>query len=244
MPLFLEIIGALLGLGFLGPMLKRRYPTLTEFQAFAVSAIPLTAVVILLHVYVNYPLYPRRLDKWQREAIALNLPTVPSVAGRITFFLCTAQSALEAQDYSRQFMEVFSVHNLSASYGCDPAWNHIVVNQGKVIVAPDNDTFLRVHGIELWMLDPKQPPLAATQMEHALDAAGIPTVRKPDIRLAGIEAYDQYRFPINDPQCVIVIGSKPSWNLRTDTFYLRRYIAFRLGEVGAFWKAWLSGAST
>lgn len=172
----------------------------------------------------------------------MNVPTIPPVLGRITFFICTAEGAFEAQDYSRELMEVFSAHDLSASYGCDPAWNHVVVNQGKVIVAPDNDLFLRVHGIELWVLNPKQPPLAATQMERALAAAGSPVVWKPDIRLAGIEAYDQYRFAINGPQCVIVIGSKPPWSLRTDTFYLRRYIAFRFSELGAFWRVWLSVA--
>jgi hypothetical protein len=225
-PLWISIIIGVAGLGVLNRFIRWLFPRLAAW-ASVISAVTLVLLITAAQKIVEYPTTPRELRLWQREALALNLPTVPPVPGRITFFVCTAEGALEAQDYSRKFMNIFSAHDLSAAYGCDPAWNHIVVNQKKVIVAPDNDVFLRVRGVELWVLDPKQPSLAATQMKRALAAAGILAVWKPDIRLAGIEAYDRYRFPINGPQCVIMIGSKPPWSWRAFLSTEQQFFRFR-----------------
>lgn len=225
-PLWLSIAVGLVGLGWpLNWVLQRL--ALGFLWARMLSAVGLTLLIVVAQEAVEYPMAPRQLRQWQREAISLNIPTAPPILGRITFYVCTAESALESQDYSRKLMHVFEARKLSAAYGCDAAPNHIVVNQGKVIVPPENDVFLRARGVELWVLDPEHPPLAAKQMARALTAAGIPLAWKPDIRLAGVEAYDRYRIPINGPQCIIVVGSKPPFSWRSFLYTERQFLRFR-----------------
>lgn len=228
MLLLLYIAIGVLGLGWpLNPALRWLFPKLGRRASAAISVVVLVALIVAAQKVVEYPRAPRPLRGWQREALTLNTPTIPPVPGRITFYMCAPEGALEAQDYSRELLNVFNVRNLSIAYGCDPAWGDIVVNQGKVIVAPSNDVFLRVRGIELWVLDPKHPPIAALQMARALRAAGIRSVWQADIRLAGIQIYDRYRVPINGPQCIVVVGAKPSWNWHVFTRTERQFLRFR-----------------
>jgi hypothetical protein len=225
--LLLAITMTVLGLGWpFNRLIRWLLPSLDRY-AGAISVTTLVTLVTVSWAMVEYPTWPRHLRLWQREALTLNCPTAAPTVGRITFYVCTAEGELEAQDYSREFMDVLSAHNLSISYGCDPAWNHIVVNKSTIIAAPDNDVFLRVYGIELWVLDPAHPSLAATQMADALAAAGFLASWKPDLRLAGTEVYDRNRFPVNGPQCVIVIGSKPPWSWYVFCHMERQFLRFR-----------------
>jgi hypothetical protein len=157
----------------------------------------------------------------------LNCPSVTPVFGKITYYVGTAPRQLEAEDYAHELMDVFNGCHLSAAYGYDPFPNYIIVNDKKVIVAPEENFLLRVQGIELWVLDPKHPPVAAKQMADALTSAGISFDWKPDIRLAGIAAYDRYRIRVESPQCILFVGSKPPWSWHSFLWIERKSFAFR-----------------
>jgi hypothetical protein len=126
---------------------------------------------------------------------------------------------------------------LSIAYGYDPSSDHIVINQGKIVVPPVENLLLRVEGIELWVLDPHNPSLAAKQMAQALTTAGILFVWRPDIRLGGIEAYDNYRFQVNGPDCILFIGKKLPWSMSSALYVERRHLEWTLRKIGM----WLSG---
>jgi hypothetical protein len=227
-PLWLSIAIAVLGLGWpLNLLVRRLFPSLQRRYARAISAVTVLILITGAQEIVEYPTWARELRSWQREALALNCPSVPSVLGKITYYVGTAPRQLEAEDYSRKLMDVFNGCHLSAAYGYDPFPNYIIVNDKKVIVSPDENLLLRVQGIELWVLDPKHPPVAAKQMADALTSAGISFDWKPDIRLAGIAAYDRYRIPVESPQCILFVGSKPPWSWRSLLWTERKFFAFR-----------------
>jgi hypothetical protein len=232
-----QIVGALLGVGLLKAFLER-YAPWSERAQWVVTAFIMAIYTLGAYLYAAYPDWPRHLASWQREALAANCPTVPPASGRITYYVGTAPSGLKAEDYSREFMDVFADRGckLSIAYGYDPSSNHIVVNQGKVIVPPDENLLLRVKGIELWVLDPLHPPIAAEQMAHALTMAGISFVWRPDIRLAGIEAYDTFRFQVNGLDCILFIGQKLPWSLSSSLYVQRRHFEWRL----RMFRGWLS----
>jgi hypothetical protein len=236
MTLILEVVAGWVGLGIVGYLIRRFFATtLSELQTYLISGALLSVLILVLHVSTNYSTYPRHLADWQREALAKSCPSVPPVAGRITYYIGTAPGELSAQDYSREFMDVFADRGcrLSIAYGYDPSSNHIVINQGKVIVPPDIDLLLRVDGIELWVLDPQHPPIAAEQMAQALTTAGISFVWRPDIRLAGIETYDTYRFKVNGPDGVLFIGRKSPWRISNSLYVERRHLEWKLRTLRA-----------
>jgi hypothetical protein len=73
---------------------------------------------------------------------------------------------------------------------------------------------------------PSSPARARKQLASALEAAGILFTYRPDRRLEGVAAYEQYRFEINGPDCVLFIGTKPAWSLGAWYRVERAHIAF------------------
>lgn len=238
--LILQLLVALLGAGLLKAFLEHE-TNWSEAVQWTVVAASIGVLTVGMYLYTAYPTSPRHLSDWQREALATNCPTVPSVTGRITYYIGTAPGELNAEDYSREFMDVFADRGcrLSIAYGYDPSPNHIVVNQNKVIAPPDINFLLRIDGNELWVLDPQHPPIAAQQMAYALTNAGISFVWKSDIRLTGIEAYDTYRFNVNGPDCILFIGRKLPWSISNSFYVKRRHLEWRIRQC----RAWLSKKS-
>jgi hypothetical protein len=99
-----QIFGALLGVGLLKAFLER-YTHWSERLQWVVTAVVVGLYAFGTYVYTAYPDWPRHLANWQREALSANCPTVPSVPGRITYYIGSAPSELKAEDYSREFMD-------------------------------------------------------------------------------------------------------------------------------------------
>jgi hypothetical protein len=227
MLLILALIGALLGVGLLKAFLER-CTNWSEAIQWAVTAVTVALFTVISYVYTAYPTWPRHLHEWQREALLAHCPTVKPIAGRIAYFLGYPLGDLEAEDFARELMGVLADRgcHLSIAYGDDPFPKDIVVNEKKVIVPPNNNVLLRVAGMQLWTENPHNPPTAAKQLAAALDSAGLRPSWKPDIRLSGIAAEGDYRFPVNGPDCILIIGTKPPWSLHDWWFTETRHFAW------------------
>jgi hypothetical protein len=141
-------------------------------------------------------------------------------------YVGSAPGNLESEDFSHEFMSAFNDSHWWAAYGYDSFPNYIVANQKAVIVPPDTNFLMRIVGVQLWVLDPEHKPKGAVQIAKALDRAGIAYVWKTDLRLSGVAAADNYRFPITDPQCILFIGRKPPWSFKRFCRYEYEHLCF------------------
>jgi len=227
-PLLLSVIVGVLGLGWpLNQLLRWFFPRLSRQATKFISVGVLIVAIIIAQVIVEYPTWRRTLKSWQREALLVNCPQLSATPGRITFFVGFAPEALEAEDYSHQLMDAFNACHLSAAYGYDPNPQDIVVNEQKVIVPPETNWLSRLSGVLLWVLHPSTPPDSALRLATALERAGVPLVWKPDIRLAGIDVHEAYRWPINGPDCILFVGTKPAWSVSAWYETQRAHLLFR-----------------
>ena len=211
--LILDLVLALAGLGLLKAFLES-WTNWSEPTQWTATCGVVGILTIISYVYQAYPTWPRHLKHWQREAILAHCPSVKPVPGRLTYMLGYPRDALQTEDYARELMSVFGDRgcNLSIAFGDDPYPNDVIFNDKQVIVPPDNNLLLRIVGLQLWVLNPANPPIAAKQLAKTLDAAGIAFMWKPDIRLGGTAVEGDYRFPVSEPDCVLLVGSKPPWS--------------------------------
>ncbi|MFZ0660328.1 MAG: hypothetical protein WAM05_16540 [Candidatus Binataceae bacterium] len=226
-PYWLPLILALVGSGVLKVLLDRG----TSFGELLKWAICFLAIVILFtaqYQSIAYPKWPRHIRSWQRKAFIINCPEIPPLPGRIRFYIGSAPGQLEAEDYSRQIMDMFNACHLEGAYGYDPFPEYVVVNEQRVVLPPGANSLLRISGIQLWVLNPKAPPDSAKLIAKALTAAGILFHFEPDIRLAGVATYDTYRLSVNGPDCIIFVGVKPAWSLRAWWDIERAHLSFLL----------------
>jgi len=235
MALLLHITIGVVGLGILGPILRRwAFPNLSEFQSYTISAALVVGLIVLAHQVGAYPETARHLANWQRDALAAdcrkwNLKTM---------YVGSAPTLTEPEDYSRELMGIFSnICHLQAAYGYDPFPNAIVVNQKAIVVASSENALLRVIGLQIWIPDLDHKPAGAVALAEALDRAGIPSTWRIDLRLKGIAAFDEVRVPITEPECILLVGKKPSLSLSAYWLYESRHFSWSMTTLRKWWSA-------